>query len=51
MHSISGHRDPKVFKRYNITSTADQRAALHGVAAYRAARLTRTVEADNAGIS
>lgn len=37
--SISGHRDRKVFQRYNITSTEDQRAALQGVAAYRATRI------------
>lgn len=36
--SISGHRDRGVFRRYNVTSIDDQRAALRAAAHYRAAR-------------
>jgi integrase len=35
---ISGHRSEAIFRRYNITSTEDQRKALRRVAAYVAAR-------------
>lgn len=37
--SISGHRDPAVFQRYNITSTEDQQRALAGTDRYVAARV------------
>jgi hypothetical protein len=49
--SISGHRDPKVFIRYNVTSTEDRREALRGVERYRARRLAANTDkfTDSAG--
>jgi len=39
--SISGHRDRNVFRRYNIVSTTQQRAALQAAAVYTAARIEK----------
>jgi len=36
--TISGHKSPLVFKRYDITSTEDQRRALAATEAYRQAQ-------------
>jgi integrase len=36
--SISGHRSPSVFRRYNITTVDDQRRALAATQAYVAAK-------------
>lgn len=48
--TISGHKSPLVFKRYDITSHEDQRRALEATEAYRRQRraanvkpLTRTI--------
>lgn len=40
--SITGHRSRKVFTRYNIVSTEDQRRALKAAAAYREERVERS---------
>lgn len=48
--SISGHRDRNVFRRYNVTSVDDQRAALRRVDVYRAERLNTDKKADTGRI-
>lgn len=42
--SISGHRSPAVFRRYNITTVDDQRRALAATQAYAARRRARRTD-------
>ena len=41
--SLSGHRSPQVFRRYNITDAKDQRQVMRSTAEYRKTKLAPQV--------